>query len=59
MYINDLPESVDSNIYMFADDTKLFNLIISREDHQEVQSDLDNLMTWVLTGSFHLISLNV
>ncbi len=46
MYINDLPESVDSNIYMFADDTKLFKLITSHEDHQELQSDLDNLMTW-------------
>ncbi len=46
MYINDLPDSVDSNIYMFADDTKLFKLITSHEDHQEIQSDLDNLMTW-------------
>ena len=51
MYINDLPESADSHIYMFADDTKVFKLITSHEDHQDLQSDLDNLMTWTAKPS--------
>ena len=25
LYINDLPENILSNVYMFADDTKVFN----------------------------------
>ncbi len=29
IYINDLPNNILSNFYMFADDTKLFNIMTS------------------------------
>ena len=32
IYINDLPGNVKSNDYLFADDTKIFRYIKSRED---------------------------
>ena len=32
VYVNDLPDSVLSNLYMFADDTKLYHAIKSKDD---------------------------
>ena len=32
VYINDLPEVVSSDLYMFADDTKLYRTISSESD---------------------------
>ena len=32
LYINDLPDIVKFNIFLFADDTKLFHQIESKED---------------------------
>lgn len=46
IYINDLPERVNSDIYMFADDTKILREIKSREDSYELQRDLDRLQAW-------------
>ena len=55
VYINDLPENITSNIYLFADDTKIFQNIRSDEDRQSIQNDLIKLQnwsdTWLLT--FH------
>ena len=39
VYINDLPESVKSNIFLFADDTKILKQITSKEDALDLQSD--------------------
>ena len=39
VYINDLPESVKSNIFLFADDTKILKQITSKEDALNLQSD--------------------
>ena len=39
VYINDLPESVKSNIFLFADDTKILKQITSKEDALGLQSD--------------------
>ena len=46
VYINDLPETVQSNIAIFADDTKLYRSIISPDDSTILQSDLDLLVEW-------------
>ncbi len=46
IYINDLPECVESLLYMYADDTKNFRIIKSPQDHQILQSDLKELTTW-------------
>ena len=46
VYINDLPEVVQSNIAIFADDTKLYRTIITSDDSNILQSDLDLLVEW-------------
>ena len=33
IYINDLPENVNSTVYMYADDTKIYREIKSEYDH--------------------------
>ena len=46
IYINDLPEVVDSVIKLFADDTKLYNRVNTVTDMEYLQKDLDNLVKW-------------
>ena len=46
LYINDLPENIVSNVYMFADDTKVFKTITSPHDQHTLQNDLDYLTSW-------------
>ena len=47
IYINDLPESVNSSIlYLYADDTKCLKLINSPEDVVKFQSDICNVSCW-------------
>ena len=46
MYINDLPDNVASNVFMFADDTEIYCLMTSHEDTTIPQNDLDCMHTW-------------
>ena len=46
IYINDLPEALNSDSFMFADDTKLFRTITSKCDALVLQSDIDALQSW-------------
>ena len=46
IYINDLPEIVNSNVYLFADDTKVMRKVTSMEDAKALQRDLDKLEAW-------------
>ena len=46
LFINDLPENIVSNVYMFADDTKVFKTINSPNDQHTLQNDLDYLTSW-------------
>ena len=48
--INDLPEVVSSDLYMFADDTKLYRTISSESDCDILQQDLNNVMDWGKNG---------
>ena len=45
-FINDLPDAVSSNIFMFADDTKMFKGITNDADRILLQSDIENLVKW-------------
>ena len=46
IYINDLPMNIESNIKLFADDTKLYSSISSPADCLKLQEDLDTLSEW-------------
>ena len=46
IYINDLDDSITSNVLKFADDTKLFRKVNTDGDKQHLQSDLDRLVKW-------------
>ena len=44
IYVNDLPQSIYSSVFMFADDTKLIRPIHIIDDHDHLQSDLNHLL---------------
>ena len=44
IYINDLPEHVLSEMYLFADDTKLMKKVELREDSFFFQNDIDVML---------------
>ena len=46
LYINDILDSVESEGLLFADDTKIYRAITSKEDAQSLQSDLNTLEEW-------------
>ena len=46
VYINDLPECGNSNVYFFADDTKMFREIIGATDLETFQKDINELSGW-------------
>ena len=46
IYVNDLPQSISSSIFMFADNTKLIRSIQSIADHILLQADIDCLLKW-------------
>ena len=46
IYINDLPDQVNSYLKIFADDTKIFRLITDIIDRQDLQHDLNKVLEW-------------
>ena len=47
IYINSLPEAVaESELFMFADDTKVFKEINNTADSEALQQDLNSMWTW-------------
>ena len=46
IYINDLPEVVKCGTYLFADDTKVFLQITTKEDALQLQSVINSLEQW-------------
>ena len=55
LYINDLPDCVNSLAYLFADDTKLFREIAQSCDVVSLQHDLNALQQWSINWllNFH------
>ena len=50
VYIYDLPEVVKCGTYIFADDTKIFRQITTRQDAFQLQSDINSLEQWSQNG---------
>ena len=49
-HINDLPDTVKSQVRLFADDCLLYRTIKSQSDHEILQQDLNNLQKWATCG---------
>ena len=45
-YINDLPDSLQSQFRLFADDTAVYLTVKGQDDNQKLQNDLDILQEW-------------
>ena len=47
MFINTLADAAtDSEVYMFADDTKMFKGIFGKDDELKLQQDLNQIHNW-------------
>ena len=57
LFLNDITKNIDpnTNILMYADDTKIWREIVCEEDHHVLQRDIDSLMDWALKNcmKFH------
>ena len=49
IFINDLPSQVKSDIFLFADDTKIFRTINSIGDKDTLQNDITTMVKWADT----------
>lgn len=45
-YINDMPDTISSLIYMYADDTKISRVVNMKSDWKALQKDLNSLQEW-------------
>ena len=46
LFINNLPLNVESDVCMFADNTKLYRNIANQSDIEIIQNDINNLFKW-------------
>ena len=46
IYINDLLDGIHSEGLLYADDTQIFKCILSEDDAQRLQVDIDTLEAW-------------
>ena len=49
LYINDLPENIQSQVRLFANDTAVYLTVFALQDSQVLQSYLDSLQCWERT----------
>ena len=46
IFINDLPDQVKSDMFLFADDTKIFRRISTKQDEVILQEDINEMVKW-------------
>ena len=48
LYINDLPQNIQAQVRLFADDTAVYLTAGSSDDRDTLQADLNTLQEWEL-----------
>jgi len=56
LYVNDIAETIQCDLEVFADDTKIYSIIETIEDIVKLQQDLNKLQDWL---KLSLLSLNI
>jgi len=56
IYINELPDICDSQLFLYADDAKVYRQIFNSQDKENLQHDLIRLNSW---ADNWLIKLNI
>ena len=46
IYVNDLPDGIESHINFFADDAKIMRRVENENDCKKLQDDLDKISGW-------------
>ena len=46
LFVNDVPNTLNCNVMVFADDAKLYSTINEEQDCINLQADLDSLVNW-------------
>ena len=59
LYINDLPDNIQSNVRLFADDRSVYLTVQGQEDADILQDGLNVLQEWEKHGTWNLIHPNV
>lgn len=54
LFINDIGESLDSRLLLFADDIKIYSEIFSTQDQIRLQDDLDKIENWCSVNNMEL-----
>ena len=49
LYVNDLPQNIQTQVMLFANDTAVHLTVNSQENANTLQADLDTLQEWELT----------
>lgn len=49
LFINDLPDAINTFVKIFADDTKIYNTVKNEEDVALLQQNIDNAVSWSKT----------
>ena len=52
-FIDDIADDIDSHIYLFADDTKVYRSVSHLEDCNRLQTDVDRLDAWSTKWLLH------
>ena len=54
IYINDLPDNIQSTCKIFADDTSLFPHVFNKDTSQdELNNDLQKVSDWAFSGKYN------
>lgn len=56
IFVNDIPSEVKCQVKMFADDTKVWNVLRTDQDVKDLQTDIDTLQDW---SSKWLLDFNI